>query len=125
MPLNTYQDNELVSSLIVCGTNSSQPFCRKYNISSNPNENFILSEEFQSPQFYLHNKMSKHSKLDSQSMIPAFSHNSESIYFVNPGSYTQEPSINKQVVSKNSKFSAKLVKTPRGAIKSNNRIFNT
>ena len=122
MPLNIYQDNELESTLIVCGTNSSQPFCRKYNVSSKADDDdddyFTLSEEFQSPQFYLHNKMSKNNKFDSQNMIPAFSHNSESIYFVNTGSFTQEPSINKKVILKNSKFSSKLVKTPRGALKS-------
>lgn len=124
VPLNIYQDNELESTLIVCGTNSSQPFCRKYNVSSKADDDdddyFTLSEEFQSPQFYLHNKMSKNNKFDSQNMIPAFSHNSESIYFVNPGSFTQEPSINKQVILKNSKFSSKLVKTPRGALKNAN-----
>ena len=88
-------------------------------------DTFTLIDEFQSPQFFTLNKMSKNNKFDSQNMIPAFSHNSDAIYFVNPGSFTQEPSINKQVVLKNSKFSSRLVKTPRGALKSKENLFKS
>lgn len=114
MPLVSDDQND---SLIICGTNSSQPYCRKYTQTNETD--FNLVEEFQNPQLFTLNKMSKSNKFDSQNnMIPAFSHKSESIYFVNSGSFTQEPSINKQIL-KNNKFSSKLVKTPRGALKSN------
>lgn len=102
----------LVSTLIVCGTNTSQPYCRRYSINSSTNE-YSLLDEFQNPPILTLNRIASKSNL-----IPAFaSSKSDAIYFVNSGSFTQETTINKQITDENSKFT-KLVKTPKFALKS-------
>jgi hypothetical protein len=65
------------------------------------------------------NKINKNNKFlfDTNSGVPAFSYSSDAIYFVNSGSFTQEPSINKQPFSKRGVVSSRLIKTPRGAIR--------
>lgn len=99
---------ELNNSLITCGTNASIPFCRKYN--SNTHE---LLYEFKQPQISALNRITSNNYLDAQQIPPFFE--DESIYFVNSGSYTIEPTINKQVIY-NDRFST-LIKTPKGALK--------
>jgi hypothetical protein len=129
-------------TFIACGTNSSQPFCRQYSSSSLVGmSNFRLVDEFQTPNIIQLNKLTSASGIVQQ-VPPPFYYKS-AVYFFNTGSFTQEPNIHKQTLSTSSepyddqsvqdnssyeenkmdvgvraKF-AKLVKTPRGALKSN------
>ncbi len=97
--------------LVVCGTNGSVPYCRGYSEGK-------LNDEFQQPQLNSLKRVTDNNYLDVDETAP-FIHQ-DSLYFVNSGSYTLEPTINKLVdwgLSDLESF-GKLVKTPKGALKS-------
>ena len=98
-------------ALILCGTNASMPVCRKYAAEET---GLAVREDFYSPQLFAINRITSHNYLDAQ-QAPAF-HYADAIYFINSGSYTIEPTINKQIVGETN--FATLVKTPKGALKS-------
>jgi len=98
-------------TIVVCGTNASLPFCQRYL-------NGKLTDEFQQPQLNSLTRITSNNYMDVDETAP-FVHE-DSVYFVNSGSYTIEPTINKLSnwdISVSSPFS-KLIKTPKGALKS-------
>ncbi len=111
---------ELNETLIVCGTNNSLPFCQRYSDGK-------LTDEFQQPQLNSLTRITSNNYMDVDETAPFVY--AESVYFVNSGSYTIEPTINKlPTVNWETSVSnpvAKPVKTPKGALKSRKFIYET
>ncbi len=107
--------------LVVCGTNGSVPFCRRYY------EGGELSDEFQQPQLSSLKRVTNNNYMDVDETAP-FAHE-DAVYFVNSGSYTLEPTINKLPnwgsLEIRSNPLARLVTTPKGALKSRLNILIT
>ena len=89
----------LNDSLIVCGTNCSQPFCRHFP----PAAHHHPPHDFSQPQLSALARITPSNHLDAQ-QIPPFAL-PDAIYFVNAGSYTVEPTINKQLLLAGAHFS--------------------
>lgn len=112
MPLITTSDKYEPLNLITCGTNTSQPYCRKYSLNATSNE-YILTAEFQNPPMLTLNRVFSESNI-----FPAFSGSkSDAVYFVSSASFSQDATINKQIIENS--MLIKLVKTPKYALKSN------
>lgn len=103
----------LNNTLIMCGTNSSMPYCQRYNGVSGG-----LIGEFNQPQLSTLKRISSNNYLDVD-QAPVFEVD-RAVYFVNAGSYTIEPTINKMASGymMGTEPYARLIKTPKGALKS-------